>query len=161
MNIGEFFEREWERESTLTMKMLNGIPEDRLSWKPHEKSKTLGALAAHVASMPGRFITVLNSDSFDPMAAKQPELKTKNEMIGYFADCSARISKEFANVTDEDYGRGFTFSPAGKPVFTLPKAMALNRLLFMHMVHHRAQLSVYLRLLDSPVPGMYGPSVDE
>lgn len=161
MEIKELLLKEWSRESESTRKMLERIPEDKLSWKPHEKSKSLGALAQHVAAVPGRWAHVLDGDVFDPTTIKQPQLTDKAGILNLFEEGNARLSNGLKNATDEELGKDFTFSPAGKPQFTMAKGLGISIMLFGHMIHHRAQLSVYLRLLNIPVPGMYGPSADE
>jgi len=161
MQVGELFIKEWERESPFTRKMLEKVPSDQLAWKPHEKSKTLGALALHVAALPGRWIHVLDSDIFDPTILKQPVAEDKEAILKLFEDNSAILTDRFKKTAEDEYDRQFTFSPGGKPMYTMPKAMGLNTFLFGHLIHHRAQLSVYLRLLNVAVPGMYGASADE
>jgi uncharacterized damage-inducible protein DinB len=161
MEVRELFIANWKRESELTRKMLERVPDDKLSWKPHDKSKTLGALAQHVASLPGRMSYILELDVFDPRLIVQPELTDKAGVLKTFDEGNARFADRLNKSKDEDYSKDFTFSPGGKPQFTTSKAMGLSALLFGHITHHRAQLSVYLRLLDVPVPGMYGPTADE
>jgi uncharacterized damage-inducible protein DinB len=161
MQVGELFLREWEREGPFTKKMLEKVPQDKFGWKPHEKSKTLGALALHVAALPGRWIRVLDSDVFDPTIIKQPTAEDMDAIIKLFEDNNTILIDRFKNTGEEEYDKQFTFNPAGKPLFTTSKAMGIGTFLFGHLIHHRAQLSVYLRLLDVPVPGMYGASADE
>ena len=141
--------------------MLESVPEDKFSWKPHGKSKSLGALTQHVAVMPWRWLCIFDNDSFDPMLVKQPELVTKNDSIKLFKEGSAQMSERFRKTDEKEYDKPFTFKPGGRLVFTMPKSMVFRILFLNHTIHHRAQLSVYLRLLGIPVPGMYGPSADE
>lgn len=161
MEIKELLLREWKREGEYTRKMLERIPEDKLSWKPHEKSRTLGSLAMHVAGLAGRWSHVLDGDVFDPTLIKQGELTDKNSILGLFDESNAQMQEALAKTSEDEYDRDFTFSPWGKPQFTMPKGLGMSMLLFGHLIHHRAQLGVYLRLLDVPVPGMYGASADE
>jgi uncharacterized damage-inducible protein DinB len=161
MEIGKMLLMEWEREGPSTIKMLEAVPEDKLSWKPHEKSKSLGALAQHVASMPWRWLCIFDNDSFDPMTVKQPELKSKADMIRLFEENSAKVVDFLKKTKEDEYDKPFTFQPGGKVLFTMPKVMALRILFLNHMIHHRGQLSVYIRLLNAPIPGMYGPSADD
>jgi uncharacterized damage-inducible protein DinB len=161
MKTGDMLLAEWERESSSTLKMLENVPEDMLSWKPHERSKSLGALAQHVAGMPQRFICIFDNDSFDPTLVRQPELKDKKDIIKLFEEGSVKLTDGFKKTKEDEYDKLFTFQPGGKVLFTMPKVMAFRILLFNHLIHHRAQLSVYLRLLNAPVPGMYGPSADD
>lgn len=161
MQVGELLLKQWERESPFTKKMLEKVPADKLSWKPHEKSKSLGALALHVAALPGRWVHLLDSDVFDPTILKQPVADDKESIVKLFEDNSGILMDRLKNTSEAEYDKQFTFSPAGKPIFTISKAMGLSTYLFDHLIHHRAQLSVYLRLLNVPVPGMYGASADE
>ncbi len=161
MKTGALLLMEWERESSSTLKMLKNVPGDKLSWKPHEKSKTLGALAQHVACMPWRWLCIFDNDSFDPMLVKQPELADKEAIIKFFEENSTKMTGRLKATEETEFDKPFTFQPGGKVLFTMPKSMALRILFINHLVHHRAQLSVYLRLLNAPVPGMYGPSADE
>ncbi len=161
MEIGKYLLDEWVEESASTKKMLERIPEDRFQWKPHDKSRSLGELAQHVAAMTSWFIPVFESDSFDPMQHKQPTLANKADMLKLFDDGSAELTKRLKSTPEDEYDKQWNCVMNGNVVATMSKAMALRGWLFDHMIHHRAQLSVYLRLLDVPVPGMYGPSADE
>lgn len=160
MDVKELFIKEWERESQNTLKMLERIPEDKLSWKPHEKSKSLGALALHVAALPARWSHIIDSDNLDPSMFKQPEFKDKNDIIRTFQESSTILLDKLKNADPSEYDKQFTFSQNGKVLFTMSKGMGII-VFFGHLIHHRAQLSVYLRLLNVPVPGMYGPTADE
>jgi uncharacterized damage-inducible protein DinB len=161
MYVGELLFKEWERESPFTKKMLERVPADKFAWKPDEKSRPLGALALHVAALPGRWIRILDSDIFDPTILKQPAIEDKDAIIRLFEDNNVILMDRLKNTDEGEYDKQFTFSPGGKPLFTTSKAIGLRTFLLSHMIHHRAQLSVYLRLLNVPVPGMYGPSADE
>lgn len=161
MEVKELLIKEWEREGPLTKKMLERVPSDKLEWKPHEKSKTIGALALHVAALPGRWVHVLDGDVFDPTIIKQPTIEGKDAIVKLFKENSVILMDRLKNTSEDEFDKQFTFSPGGKPIFTTSKAIGISTYLFSHLIHHRAQLSVYLRLLDVPVPGMYGASADE
>jgi len=161
MEIKELLIMEWKRERESTKKMLERVPADKLSWKPHEKSKTLGELSMHVASLPGRWSHILEMDVFDPTLIRQSELSGKESIMKAFEESDARLTEKLDKAKESEFGRDFTFSPGGKPQFTITKAMGIGTMLYGHLIHHRAQLSVYLRLLDVPVPGMYGKTADE
>ena len=161
METRELLIVEWARESPSTRRMLDSIPEDRFTWKPHPKSKELGALALHVAALPGRFSSVFATEMFDPTRARQPDISGKSDIMTLFDSGSAKVEEGLRNTPESEYGREFTFSREGTVIARMPKAMFLRTFLVNHMIHHRAQLSVYLRLLDVPVPGMYGPSADD
>jgi uncharacterized damage-inducible protein DinB len=161
MQAGELLFKQWQRESPFTKKMLEAVPSDNLAWKPHEKSRALGALALHVAALPGRWVRILDSDVFDPTIIKQPVAEDKDAIIKLFEDNNTILMDRLKNTGEAEYDKQFTFSPGGRPIFTMSKAMGLSTFLFGHLIHHRAQMSVYLRLLNVAVPGMYGASADE
>lgn len=161
MKVGQLFLIEWERESASTLKMLERVPEEKLSWKPHEKSRSLGSLALHVSALPLRWMHIFDNDTFDPTVVKQPQLEKKEEFIKLFEDGSTKLTERFRDTDESEYDKPFTFLVNGKEMFIMPKAMGLRVMLLNHLIHHRAQLSVYLRLIDIPVPGMYGMSADE
>lgn len=161
MEVGELFLKEWERESANTRKMFEGIPADKMEWKPHNKSKSLGELGLHVASIPGRWIHVFDNDVFDPTLFPQPTLRDKDSILKLFDENSGKIMDALSKTSEDEYNREFTFSLRGKPVYKMQKGIGLRMGLFDHLIHHRAQISVYLRLLNVPVPGMYGASADE
>ncbi len=152
---------EWARESASTRKMLDSVPEEKFQWKPHPKSRDLGALTLHVAALPDRFSNVFATEMFDPTQAKQPNISGKQDIIKLFDSGSAKIEEGLKNTPESEYSKEFTFSREGTVIAKMPKAMFLRTFLVNHMIHHRAQLSIYLRLLDVPVPGMYGPSADD
>ena len=162
MKVKELLIAEWERESANTKRMLQAIPEEKLSWKPHEKSKELGALAYHVAGIPERWAYILDHDVFDPTVVKaQPQPDSKEGIVSMFESGSAALMELLNRTGEADYGREFTFEIKGRRQFTMPRAMGISTMLMGHLIHHRAQISVYLRLLNVPVPGMYGPSADD
>jgi len=161
MEIGELLLKEWNREGPHTRKMLERVPADKLSWKPHNKSRALGSLAQHVAGLAGRWSHVLGNDVFDPTVIKQPELTDKDGIMRLFDQSDALLTECLKKTGEGEYDKDFTFSLAGKHQFTMSKGLGISMLLFGHLIHHRAQLSVYLRMLEIPVPGMYGPSADE
>lgn len=161
MKIGEYLLAEWGMESASTRRMLESVPEEKFQWKPHEKSRTLGELAQHVAALPSRFLPIFETDSFDPTEHRQPALTGKADMLELFDEGSTGLAERLGSTPESEYDRQWSFGIGGRVISAAPKAMALRRMLFDHMIHHRAQLSVYLRMLDVPVPGMYGPSADE
>jgi uncharacterized damage-inducible protein DinB len=153
---------ELETESKATRRMLERIPENRLGWKPHEKSMTLGFLAMHVASMPGYFSRLVALDGFDVTnftPLKVPD--TAGELVAIFDTSMADARKFLSSLDDAKLMAPWTFSNAGKTMMTLPRIGLIRSMLCNHYYHHRGQLSVYLRLLDIPVPSIYGPSADE
>ncbi|MGE5717218.1 MAG: DinB family protein [Acidobacteriota bacterium] len=154
---------ELDREAASTRKMLERVPEGKNDWAPHPKSMTLGKLATHVATLPS-WAGLLKEDSFDigvNSVGVPPAPPTTADLVALF-DKTIADAKAALNGLDDARAMGlWTLSMKGKPVFSMPRLAVVRMLILNHTVHHRGQLSVYLRLLDVPVPGMYGPSADE
>ena len=157
------FTGELKHEATLTKKMLERVPLDNKEWKPHEKSTTIGRLATHNAENLRWVAFILGSDVFDistAMVAPHTASSTE-ELLKIFQGHLDQAMAALEKATDEELDKLWTFTKAGQTVMQMPKKVAIRNMAFNHMVHHRGQLSVYLRLLNVPVPGMYGPSADE
>ncbi len=154
---------ELDREASSTRKMLERVPEGKNEWAPHPKSMTLGRLATHVATLPG-WASSLRDDGFDigvNTVGVPPPPATTAGLVELF-DKTIADAKAVLNGLDDARAMGpWTLSMKGKPVFSMPRLAVVRMMILNHTVHHRGQLSVYLRLLDVPVPGMYGPSADE
>jgi uncharacterized damage-inducible protein DinB len=155
-----------DEELPRTRRTLERVPDERWDWRPHERSMPMGALAAHVATLPAMVATVLTTEAFD-LADRtgRAAVPTVGEAAQLVPTCErlygeARRALEAAG--DEDLAATWSLSAAGRPVAPpAPRHAYLTTLFFHHLVHHRAQLGVYLRLLDIPVPAVYGPSADE
>jgi uncharacterized damage-inducible protein DinB len=148
-----------------TRLVLSAVPGDQLNWRPHERSWTLGELASHLANLPNWTVPTLMQSELElsPDAGGPPPraaFSTKEEMLEAFENSvgTARIAIE--NSTDDDLKSPWTLLIDGAERFTMPKAAVLRSFVFDHMIHHRAQLGVYLRLLDVPVPQTFGPTAD-
>jgi uncharacterized damage-inducible protein DinB len=157
---------EIDQEMANTRKVLERIPEDKLDWRPHPKSNTIGWNANHIADLPHWAISIVTQPSFDfaPADGKRyetPKLRTRREIVELFDKNVAAIREAIGKVKDEDMGKMWSLLRSGTPLFTLPRAAVLRGFVLNHIIHHRAILCVYLRLNDLPVPGMYGPSGDE
>jgi uncharacterized damage-inducible protein DinB len=153
---------EFDHEIATTRKLLERIPEDKLGWKPHEKSMSLGKLATHLATIGGFADAIVGVDSFDVAnSPPSPELKSRTEILGSFDKTSASARKAIAAASDEQLMKPWTLLASGKTLFTLPRIGVLRSFFMNHSIHHRGQLSVYLRLNNVPVPSIYGPSADE
>ncbi|MGB7211967.1 MAG: DinB family protein [Gemmatimonadales bacterium] len=157
---------EFDLEMASTRKMLERTPEDAFDWKPHVKSMTLGRLATHLAQIPAWGNRALTTESFDfaPPGAKPPAaapVTSRAAILALFDENVASTRAAISQASDTDLGKPWSLLGGGKVVFTMPRAAVLRTLLFSHIIHHRGQFSVYLRLRDVPVPGMYGPSADE
>ncbi|MFI5197974.1 MAG: DinB family protein [Thermoanaerobaculia bacterium] len=154
---------ELDREASSTRKMLERVPEGKYGWAPHPKSMTLGKLATHVATLPG-WSHSLEGDGFDVGVDTVGVPSTPPTTAGLVAlfDKTIADAKVALNSLDDAKAMGlWTLSMKGKTVFSMPRLAVVRMMILNHSVHHRGQLSVYLRLLDVPVPGMYGPSADE
>ena len=153
---------EFDREMTTTRKVLERVPEDKFDWKPHEKSFSIGALAAHVAALPTWGTETLARSDKD-IAGAQPPLApaSKGELMATFDRNVAATRSALAGKTDAELLATWTLTRRGKAIFSMPKTTVLRSFVLSHLIHHRGQLSVYLRLLDVPVPSIYGPSADE
>ena len=154
---------EIQQEAATTRRVLERVPEDKLSWRPHKKSMTIGQLALHIATVPGGIAKISQGDEFDGsqanFAAKQPEsmgevFAAYDESIRAAEDCLRSMTEEKAKAT-------WRLKMGAKEVFAVPRAGLLRSIMLNHWYHHRGQLSVYLRLLDVPLPSIYGPSADE
>jgi uncharacterized damage-inducible protein DinB len=152
-----------EIELATTRRMLERFPSGKSDWRPHEKSMTLGSLASHVAEIPQYGITILASDELD--FAKGPHERntydTAQDLLGVFDDKVSQLRPALATLDATTAATPWTMRNGEYIIFTQPKGAALRRVMLNHLVHHRAQLGVYYRLLGVPVPGCYGPSADE
>jgi uncharacterized damage-inducible protein DinB len=152
-------------EAKSTKQMLARVPQDRWDWQPHEKSMTLGQLAAHIARLPLWGAQMTQADSFDFMNpgefAKMPMATTAQEAVEHFERNVQPILDAVTNMDDATALRPYRLMRGEQVIYEAPKAAAIRHFLSNHLVHHRGQLSVYLRLLDAPVPGMYGQSADD
>lgn len=162
MAIKDLLIPEWENEIKITRRMLERVPFEKGDWKPHEKSFTLGRLSTHVAEIPGWLTMTLTTNELDFAAGGKPNKPaTKEELIQLFETEAAKATALLLEATDENFSSNWTLRNGEIIYFTLPKTVVVRNWVLNHIVHHRAQLSVYLRLLDVPVPGVYGPSADE
>lgn len=153
---------EFDREMGTTRKLLERLPDDRLGWKPHEKSMTLGRLATHVAEIPQWGQRLLSSDELNITGNYTPHQETSREAIlAIFDKETGEMRRMLAGTTDGELMAPWTLKKDGKALFTTPKVATIRSMVYNHLIHHRGQLSVYLRLNDVPVPAMYGPSADE
>jgi uncharacterized damage-inducible protein DinB len=151
------------QEAATTKRVLERVPFDKLSWKPHPKSMSLGQLAMHVATIPMGISKIAQVDDFEvnPANFNPPDPKSKEEILTAL-DSSVQAAQEYLRGLSESSAMGQWRAMAnGKAVMAMPRAVMLRSLMLNHWYHHRGQLSVYLRLLEVPVPTIYGPSADE
>ena len=158
-NVSELL-AELRAEAPATRRVLERVPEDKLAWKPHAKSRSIGELAGHVANIPGMAERIANTDEFSPTGAPIP-VTTRDEMLAAF-DKNVKAAEEALSKLSEERGQQeWRFVFRGKEIFRRPRVAALRVNMLNHMYHHRGQLSVYLRLLDVALPMVYGPTADE
>lgn len=163
MSLKESLIAELQLEAVATRKMLERVPEDKLTWTPHDKSMKLGRLASHIAENPLWVYSILDNDevdfaNFKYEAADEPTIKG---LLKLNDDMLSKAIESLKNTSDETLMKDWTMRNGDEIYMTIPKIAALRMLAFSHFIHHRAQLGVYLRLLDVSVPSVYGPSADE
>jgi len=166
MKLSALFLPEFDQEMTTARKTLERIPEDKLNWKPHEKSMPLGRLAGHVAELAGWAVPTIKQDSLDFMPPGgqpfQPTIATSRKQVLDVFDKNREASRQaIAEASDEHLMKNWSLLRGGQTIMTMPRVAVLRTFCISHIIHHRAQLGVYLRLNDIPVPSVYGPSADE
>lgn len=166
MSIADSLLPEYDQEMGTTRRVLERVDESQVAWKPHEKSMTLGRLASHVAELPGWGATAFEQDSFDIAPAtgrnyNPADLATRQEILDLFDANVKRSRAIIAKADDATMLQPWSLLRTGKTIFTLPRVGTLRAMCINHIIHHRGQLSVYLRLTGSLVPSIYGPSADE
>lgn len=157
---------ELDQEAAVTRKVLERCPVEKYDWRPHPKSFTMGGLASHIANNPAWGVDVINNDSFDvaPEGAppyREDAAKSREELLTLFDKNTAAMRAALASASDEHLAKTWSLLATGKTIFSMPRIACLRSYVMNHTVHHRAQLTVYLRLNDVPVPAVYGPSADE
>jgi uncharacterized damage-inducible protein DinB len=152
---------EIEQESKVTQRVLDRVPEDKLTWKPHPKSYSLGQLAIHIAAGQGRLAEILSKDTHEIGDITQPQPDNKKEILEAFSQGTATALGTLKKLNDSQLMAIWTLTKGGKVLLSAPRIGVIRSILMNHFYHHRGQLSVYLRLLNVPVPSIYGPSADE
>ncbi len=157
---------EYDQEMANTRKTLERVPEDKFAWKPHPKSFSMISLATHIANMTGWAVDTMTKDSFDIQPPGAPPYKedpaaSRKELLERFDKNAAAARAAIAAANDEAFMKPWSLLKTGQPIFTMPRMAILRSFVMNHVIHHRAQLGVYLRLNDIPVPAIYGPSADE
>jgi uncharacterized damage-inducible protein DinB len=166
MAMSDALVAEFDHEMAGTRKTLERVPEDKFGWKPHEKSGSLGWLAAHLANLAGWAGTTINQDSLDlAPGGKQiqppPPPKSRNELLEIFDKNVVSSRAAIAGASDAEFLKPWSLLRDGKTLMTMPRIACLRGFVLNHTIHHRAQLGVYLRLNNIAVPALYGPSADE
>jgi uncharacterized damage-inducible protein DinB len=152
---------ELDQEAEITERLLNIIPEDKLSWRPHPKAKSLGELAMHIARLQGGVAELTQEDTVEfPNSPAEPEAASRAEILETFAAGLKKAKDIVASTDDAAAMTEFTVTKNGKALWTMPRIAFWRTILLNHNYHHRGQLSTYLRTLDVPLPSIYGPSAD-
>ncbi len=166
MGLSESLLPEFDHEMANTRRALERVPAEKFGWKPHERSGTMGWLAGHLATMPGWLTTMMKEDALDvapngvPMAGP-PAPSTREELLKIFDKNVADGRTILAGSKDADFFKPWSLLENGKKLFSMPRIAVYRSFLMNHVIHHRGQLTVYLRLNNIPVPALYGPSADE
>ncbi|HEX7240328.1 MAG TPA: DinB family protein [Longimicrobiaceae bacterium] len=166
MPIAQALLPEFDNEMATTRRLLARVPEDRASWKPHPKSTELGGLAVHVANLVGLAVRAVHETgvNFNPPGGppfSPPRFTTTAALLEMFDANVAKGREAIAGASDEDLMVPWTLQSGDHVIFTLPRAAVLRNMVMNHIIHHRGQLSVYLRENDVPLPSIYGPTADE
>ena len=153
---------EFDQEMANLRKTLERVPDDKFDWKPHPKSNTMSWLANHLANLPSWAVFTMRETTLELGSDyKEPVAKTAAELVELFDKNLAEGRAALAAASDEDYMQDWELRVHGKQIFSMPRIAVVRGMILNHMIHHRAQLTVYFRLNDVPVPALYGPSADE
>lgn len=156
---------EFDQEMANTRKAVERVPDAKWDWKPHPKSGTTGWLVNHIVLFPGWAADMFRSDSFDVAPGgkqvEMPSARNTKEALATFDQGVVTARAALAKASDEQLMKTWSLLNNGQAMFTMPRAAVLRGMIMNHLIHHRAQLCVYLRLNDVPVPALYGPSADE
>ncbi|MGA9526538.1 MAG: DinB family protein [Terriglobales bacterium] len=167
MSVKDSLLPEFDMEMDNTRRTLERVPDDKFAWKPNEKSGTLGWMATHIAIIPSWAKMTMEQDSVDISPAGgapsfvPPQPANRKELLEVFDKNRTEARAALAAAGDDAYGRSWTLLMSGEELFREPRAAVLRRMVLNHMIHHRGQLTMYFRLLEVPVPALYGPSADE
>jgi len=163
MNTIDALIEEFDHEAQTTRKHLERLPEEKLDWRPHEKSFTAGGLAGHITEMVGWTVMILNEDGidFDPKNYKPYQPTSVANLLQTFDENVAKAKQALAGATEETLDQSWSLKVMGSVMFERTKALNIRDITLSHVIHHRGQFSVYLRLLGVAVPASYGPSADE
>jgi uncharacterized damage-inducible protein DinB len=167
MAIRDTFLPEYDHELATTRRLLERVPEAHFGWAPHSKSMTLGRLVMHIANIPFWLSAALKETSYDLAAGKDKEAgpeeppASRDALLKEFDVKAAAARAVLANATDAEMLAQWTLKSGSHEIFTLPRTAVVRSFVMNHLIHHRGQLSVYLRLKDVPLPAIYGPTADE
>ncbi len=163
MTLAQSLLLDFDAEAINTRRVLERIPDDKGDWKPHDKSMAIGRLAMHVANLPTFGHSIITTSELDLGSGAFPSLvfTTAEDLLRHAAGSGAELRTALAAATDDDLEAEWTLRWGDNVIAKAQRAFLYRTMFFNHLIHHRAQLTVYLRLLGVPVPGLYGPSADE
>lgn len=161
MTIAEAMIAELNQEAVSTRRLFERLPEDKLSWRPHPKSFSLGQLSLHIARLPAGVAMMAAKDVSEPPSLAQEEPKSRTEILQAFEQAIGSATEILSSLDDQKMMGNWSMKAGEISIMSLPRINLLRAALLNHLYHHRGQLSVYLRLLDVPLPSIYGPTADE
>lgn len=163
MAINQAFIGELQHEAASTRKLLERIPNEQFAWQPHQKSMPLGRLATHIAELPGWITMTLNTNelNWDNFEYKPPVINSREDMVTLLDKNVTDAIEALKNATDEEMMKPWAMKRGGQTLMEMPKVSVIRTMAMNHLIHHRGQLTVYLRENDVPLPGIYGPTADE
>lgn len=163
MAINQAFIGELQHEAASTRKLLERIPNEQFAWQPHQKSMPLGRLATHIAELPGWITMTLNTNelNWDNFEYKPPVVNSREDMVALLDKNVTDAIEALKNATDEEMMKPWAMKRGGQTLMEMPKVSVIRTMAMNHLIHHRGQLTVYLRENDVPLPGIYGPTADE
>lgn len=160
-SIAQAFFAEFETQAPITRRFLERLPESKLTWKPHERSMTAGQLAYHLASVPGGLIRFVQTNPAQAPNFVFPQPATRDEILKTLDESIATVREILPTMSDASMNETWRLMAGDRQILALPRALFLRDVMFSHWYQHRGQFSVYLRLLNVPVPASWGPSADE
>jgi uncharacterized damage-inducible protein DinB len=162
MSIADGLLTEFDLEMASTRTVLSRVPEEKFGWKPHPRSTPMGELAQHLATIPSYGQAAFKLNELDLASLERPAPPTTRQEVLDLFDASVRGARAvLASARDESFNEPWTLRVGARTVFTLPRSLVFRRMVLSHIIHHRGQMTVYLRLNDIPVPGTMGPTADE
>ncbi|MEM1203999.1 MAG: DinB family protein [Acidobacteriota bacterium] len=163
MSISQAFIGELEQEAHATRKLFAAVPDDKLGWRPHEKSMTLGKLCSHIALLPNWSKVMVEGDGLNFAEPMEPEpvAASSEELLAMFENAMETCRQCLEGKSDQDLMATWTMSRGDEVISQMPKVAVTRAWLCNHLYHHRGQLTVYLRMLDVPLPQVYGPTADD
>jgi uncharacterized damage-inducible protein DinB len=161
MPLSELLINEYDGELANTKRVLERVPVDKWDWKPDAKSGSLGWMASHVATLPGFAIAICNSNNYEIEGAERTKVDAPSDLLKVFEQVGKDARTAISKVSDEQMKENWSLTWKGKMIMEMSRYSALRGACFNHLIHHRGQLTTYLRALGAPVPGLYGPSADE